>query len=155
MVLLCDTREQDPIVFPPHPWVDRIERTTLQVGDYQARFRDGTIPPVSFERKSLGDLFGTMTGGYKRFKEEVRRARDLQTCLKIIVEAPLAAVWQGTRYSEFPGPSMVQKCFTLMVRHRIQVIFCADRREMARYMLEYFLSIGREYALQHRSTGRA
>ena len=149
-----DTREQAGLDFPAHPWLDAVERATLPVGDYQVRFKDGTIPPVSFERKSLNDLFGTMTGGYRRFKAEVRRARDLGTHLLVITEAPLGSVYHGTQHSAFPGPSLTQKLFTLMVRHRLPVVFCRNREEMARYILEYFLACGREYSLERRQRVR-
>ena len=113
-----------------------------------------TTASLSFERKSLNDLFGTMTGGYRRFKAEVRRARDLGTQLLVITEAPLGSVYHGTQHSAFPGPSLTQKLFTLMVRHRLPVVFCRNREEMARYILEYFLACGREYSLERRQRVR-
>lgn len=133
-----------------------VERSTLSVGDYACRFLDGTIPPVRFERKSVADLFGTLTGGYRRFKAECRRAQEQGLTLILIVESPLCTVLQGHQYSQFSGASMVQKLFTLMLRHRLPIVFCAHRAEMSLYIRQYFEAIGREYvALQRQQDPRS
>ena len=43
------------------------------VGDYAWETDSGYILPLTFERKSLGDLFSTLGKGYPRFKKEILR----------------------------------------------------------------------------------
>lgn len=151
MVIMIDTREQERLSFPKDSCLDNVESATLSIGDYACRFKDGTIPAVRFERKSVGDLFGTMTHGYKRFKAEMKRAQDEGIRLILIIEAPLGDVRQGYGHSQFDGSSMEQKLFTMMIRYGLHTVFCSDRREMSRYILEYFKAIGREYMISVRA----
>ena len=125
-----------------------IRREMLPVGDYMVAFSDGTRPPISFERKSLADLAGTLTKGYDRFKAELLRAKEANLTLMVIVEESLTEVRKGAPYSQESGDSLLQRCFTLMVRHRLPIIFCQDRREAAQWILEYTKAIGRAYVNQ-------
>lgn len=116
------------------------------VGDYMAEFEDGYRPSFSFERKSVGDLYGTMTGGYKRFRKEIDRARQAETKLFLIVEGTLTDVYAGYKHSSWDGESMVKKLYTLRVRHDIETIFCQSRWECSQVIAEFFEAVGREYA---------
>ena len=144
--MLIDTREQHPLVFPADPPLTGVVEETLPVGDYQPAFEDGTRPPIVFERKSVADLAGTLTKGYDRFKAEMLRAQEAGLTLMVIVEDSLTAVRHGAPYSQESGESLLQRCFTLMVRYRFQIVFCQDRREAARYILEFCKAVGRTYA---------
>mgnify|MGYP001570761313 CR=1 FL=1 len=119
--------------------------TTLSVGDYSVRFKDGSSPPVAVERKSLSDLYGTMTQGYHRFKEEMQRAKDTKIDLILGLENTLGEVAEGVSYSKFDGSSMVKKLMTLEIRYGLRVVYCRNRLELARWIIEYFSAIGREH----------
>lgn len=147
MIILVDSREQNPLRFKVAGSVEGVEKATLNVGDYAVRFRDLTQPPVVFERKAMGDLFGTMTQGYPRFKKELRRAKEGGIDLILIIEGTLGDVLDGTAHSKFSGESMVQKLFTMQVRYAMPVVFSANRIEMARHIVEYFEAIGREHVI--------
>ena len=144
--MLIDTREQHPLVFPADPTLTGVIEETLPVGDYQPAFEDGTRPPIVFERKSVTDLAGTLTKGYDRFKAELLRAQEAGLTLMVIVEDSLTEVRRGAPYSQESGESLLQRCFTLMVKYHLQIIFCQDRREVARYILEFSKAVGRAYA---------
>lgn len=146
MKMLQDRREQLPLSFPSDPILTEVRKETLPIGDYQPEFEDGTRPPVVFERKSVADLAGTLTTGYSRFKAEMLRAKEAGLSLIVIVEDSLTKVRKGAPYSQESGESLLQRCFTLMLRYRLPIIFCQNRREAARYILEYSKAIGREYA---------
>jgi len=79
MVILVDTREQLPY------WPSN--RATLIVGDYTTKKLLGSF---HIERKSLQDLYGTLTSGNNRFKYELFRAAYHSIKLEVYVEGSRA-----------------------------------------------------------------
>lgn len=69
IVILEDTREQRPLDFAPYAADVIVEKATLWPGDYTIK---GFERSIAFERKSVSDLIGTMTGGYVG-KDSIRR----------------------------------------------------------------------------------
>lgn len=143
MQILVDTREQRPLDFQAYPLVTQVCPETLTVGDYAVRYTSGVVPPVRFERKSLGDLFSTMTSGYPRFKREILRAQAAHLQLILMIEGTLTRVYQGFDRSQLAGESCVKKLFTLAVRYELYPVFCQSRGEMADFMVETFAALGR------------
>jgi hypothetical protein len=91
-VVAIDTREQHPFTFdglkdgPPnklHPLIVKTEGRTLQSGDYSIV---GLEDRISVERKSLEDLYGTLTHGRERFERELERLQRM-TFSAVVVEA--------------------------------------------------------------------
>lgn len=76
MEVIVDTREQLPY------WTD-CHREALHVGDYTTVALKGKF---HVERKSLADLYGTLTKGNGRFKYELFRAAYSGTHLEVYVE---------------------------------------------------------------------
>jgi ERCC4-type nuclease len=76
MNILVDTREQKP-------FFKGAKRKTLNVGDYTTTKLHGKF---HIERKSLMDLYGTLTKGNTRFKYELFRAAYHQIKLEVYVE---------------------------------------------------------------------
>jgi len=79
MIILVDTREQKPY------WSDN--RATLIVGDYTTLNLLGSF---HIERKSLQDLYGTLTSGNNRFKYELFNAAYHRIQLEVYVEGSRA-----------------------------------------------------------------
>lgn len=75
MTIIVDTREQLPY------W--ETNRGTLIVGDYTTKKLKGIF---HIERKSLMDLYGTLTSGNQRFKAELFRAAYHRIAIEIYVE---------------------------------------------------------------------
>lgn len=75
MIIYVDTREQLPIL----PG----ERKTLNVGDYTTK---KLFNKFHIERKSLQDLYGTLTKGNPRFKYELFRAAYHRIQIEVHVE---------------------------------------------------------------------
>lgn len=119
----------------------------LSCGDYGCQFEDGYRPPFYFERKSLGDLYGTMTHGYKRFKKELERAKSEGIKLFLLCEDSLQTVSKGYSHSSLGGDSLVRKLFTLRVRYDLEAVFCGSRWECKRYIIEFYEAVGREYTM--------
>lgn len=80
MTIIVDTREQRPY------W--NTNRQTLLVGDYTSR---KLLNKFHIERKSLGDLYGTLTVGNRRFKYELFRAAYAQIRLEVYIEGSYEA----------------------------------------------------------------
>lgn len=144
MVIMVDSREQNPLSFS-HPFVEGLEVGKLQVGDYQAKFKDGYLPPIIFERKSLQDLFGTLSAGYKRFKRECNRAIESKITLIIIIEASLTKISHGFERSSRNPEEIIKQLFTLYIKHGIPFVCCNTREESALYITNFYIAIGKEY----------
>ena len=143
MVILVDSREQRKLDFAEETRVE-----ALPVGDYWCEFSDGSRPPIIFERKSLADLFGTMTNGYPRFKNEMLAASNAGWKLVLIVEASLTDVYGGYGHSAFSGDSCVRKLFTLWLKYGLAPVFCQSRKESAEFIAETFHAAGRCWKLK-------
>jgi ERCC4-type nuclease len=141
---LADTREQNVLPFK-HPYIEGVERVKLNVGDYAVRFKDGHVPNIYFERKSVGDIFSTMGKGYARFKREMLRAHEAKCTLLIIVEGSLLDIKKGYKHSKIKGVSLIDKLFTIGVRYGVHTIYCDNRKEMSEYITRQFIALGKEH----------
>jgi ERCC4-type nuclease len=92
-LLIQDTREQAPLSFY-HPQV-KVAVRKVECGDYGFRFADGTLSCVEFERKSVGDLYGSLTSGHDRFHRKISRAQDKGIRLVLLVENSMSKVQEG------------------------------------------------------------
>ncbi len=147
MKIIVDTREQKPLKFN-HPYITEIISRKCEVGDYGCSYKNGHEAPIYFERKSVSDLFSTLSTGYKRFKKEIIRAKESKVILAVIVEGTLSKVLKGIDECERSGAEIVQQTFTLLVRYHLPFIYCKDRDEMSRFIQEFYLAYGREYINQ-------
>ncbi len=127
-----------------HSYITEIKREKLDVGDYGVEFNDGYIPPVFFERKSLEDLVGSLSKGYKRFRKEILRAKESNVLLVILIEGSITKVLKGIEQSQRPGDEILQQLFTITVRHRVPFFCFNNREEMTRFITEAYLAIGRD-----------
>ena len=140
MKIIIDTREQKPLEFSVPT-----KRGTLAVGDYRAEFSDGSVSQVVFERKSINDLFGTLSKGYDRFKREIIKSKEEGISLIIIVEGSLRRVLSGCINSQRTPISIVYQIFTIRIRYGIETVFCNTREEMGSYISHYFLAEERDH----------
>lgn len=144
MRIIQDTREQLPLVFK-HKSIKEVIIKGLPVGDYGAITECGFQFPIVFERKSIPDLYGTLSKGYERFKKEIERAKENNLQLIIIVEGNLSKVLTGTNYSMRTPESLVYQIFTIYVRYGIQTIFCRDRDDVSEYISQFYIAHQKEY----------
>jgi len=141
--IIVDTREQDEICFSKHDIVTGIIREKLDVGDYCVEYKNGYRPPVIFERKSIGDLYSSLFKNYARFRKEVQRAHKKNIMLILAVEGTYTKVGKGYKYSKVKGESMRKKLNTMWYRYNLFPIFCKDRAEMARRIVDLYSALGR------------
>lgn len=144
MIIIQDSREQSPLIFK-HKSIKEVIVKGLDTGDYGAITDCGFEFPMYFERKSIGDLYGTLSQGYSRFKKEIERSKEKNTQLIIIVEKNLSNVLNGAPYSERTPESIVYQIFTILVRHGVQTIFCKDREDVSEYITQFYIAHEKEY----------
>lgn len=150
MKIYRDTREQKKLEFEVGGLVSEVIDIKLPYGDYAGAWEDKDgkhieFMPIFFERKSLGDLYGTLGKGMERFKKEIERAKEDGSQLIIIVEACFAEVLYGYEYSRMEGDAIIKTLMTLWVKHDIPHILCNDRDDMKRTILEMFSAVGRNF----------
>lgn len=145
MILIQDTREQLELDFSGIEGVEKVEKMTLPFGDYTAIVHGRPVPLV-FERKGFGDLWGTMTSGYDRFKKSMEKAKEANMKLVLVIEGTYSDVWNGFDKSVYDGSSMLKKLATLYTRYDLEYVFCESRRVMARRIVDTYSAIERNYA---------
>jgi ERCC4-type nuclease len=142
--MIIDTREQIPLEFKSSAF-DSVSHHALSIGDYAAKL-GGDYIPLRFERKSFGDLFGSMTHGYSRFKKRIIEAKENNIKLVLIIEGTMRDVVQGYEHSQFSGDSMLKKLFMMWVRYDVYPVFCDTRRMMSRFIEESYDAVRRNWS---------
>jgi len=145
MIIKIDSREQTPLDFTVGGAVSRIDVIGLPVADYWGELENGTEIPTIFERKTIPDLFGTLTNGMDRFKKEINKAIDNNLQLVIIIEGSITNVLSGVKYSKAKGASIIKTLNTLFYKYGVVHTYCNDREEMKRIILESFEGFGRTF----------
>lgn len=143
MKIIVDSREQRPLVFN-HKLITEVEVKGLSFGDYGA-MSSGYQHPIVFERKSLNDLYSTLSNGYLRFKREIERAKEQNYKIIIIVEGSLKRILMGTVFSHRTPESIIYQLFTIRVRYDVETVFCPTREDMSEYITQFFIAHEKEY----------
>ena len=139
--IFVDTREQKPLKFQ-RP----IEVMTLKYGDYA--FSNKTVTCNTYiERKSLSDFIGTLSGGYERFVNEIKRAQEDDANLIVLVEDTLE---NASNFKYLPYISkkiratpefIFNRVRNLIQRYEhVQFLFVKGRRESSRIVERIFTS---------------
>jgi len=141
--LRIDTREQKPLTFNKSMF-DEITVQCNPVADYWCEV-NGEEVPIVFERKGLGDLFGTLTSGHDRFKREIGKAAEFGLTIIVLIEGTMREVAAGYEHSSVKGDTILKKLATLHIKYGIEYHFFQDRREMARFIEETFTAVARHW----------
>ena len=141
--LITDSREQENLIFTKLNIFDYVT-DKLDVGDYALRLSNGLLFNKIIERKGLQDLVGTLSAGYKRFKEEINRAKESGINLIIAIEGTRDDVLRGTIYSNREGSEVVKQLNTLYVRYGVEFWYCASREDMAMRISDLFHAVYRD-----------
>ena len=133
MIIRCDTREQNPLVFEPA----RVVRGTIATFDYAI---EGDHNAFAVERKSLADLIQSIAlqRNFARELKKIRRARSLHNMPRIfyVVEANREDI-EHYAYSCFKTgrvtPQFIYRQLSLLeYEHDVHVIFSGDALGAAR-----------------------
>ncbi len=134
-VIFADSREQMPLEF------NNTTRTKgMKFGDYRIANCN-----IYIERKSIGDIWGTLSGGFERFEREIIRAKEANAYLIILVESLF------TNLALFPSQKQVYGKIKLPVQfiehnirallqkyQHIQFLFCKNREDASRLVEKIF-----------------
>lgn len=119
--IIVDTREQEPL------YNKNTIRHKLEVGDYSLEINGISHEnKIAIERKSLPDLFQTLTHGHARFKKELTKARTYEY-FAILIEGTYTQIqnkdYPGSYHTRMKGYVINKILFTLHVKYGINVIF--------------------------------
>ena len=144
--LICDSREQDSLINEFKAGIfDFVSISGLPVADYMIKLEDKECP-ILFERKGLGDLFGTLTHGIKRFKRELEKAEEFNCQVVLLIEGTMRDIVDGYEHSSVEGQQILRTVFTLFVKYGVIPVFCPDRRSMAKFIEEIATALQRNYS---------
>ena len=132
MKIVIDTREKKP--YPFKGYTKR--RKALESGDYSIL---GHTKKIIIERKSLSDLYGTLTvqKNLVRFKKELTRLSRVPHWF-IIVDSSAESVSKGSRYSRANGFAVLCLAFELVFQYGGKVLFAKSRKEAELLILAMF-----------------
>lgn len=120
--IVTDSREQRPWEFNPTDF--RCTKKKLDSGDYSLA---GFEREISVERKSLGDLVGTVIGDWIRFRKELNRLSGYEFAA-IVVEADVTDLWEKRYESDADPASVWGKCNSCLIDHGIPVLWWGSRK---------------------------
>ena len=132
--IAIDSREQLPYAFTGHradardgycPLIIPTQTIGLKAGDYSLIGR----PEIAIERKTLEDLYSTLTQGRKRFQHELSKLNKLAFAA-VVVEATLEEIARWTpAYSQASGKAIVRSIIAFSTRFvRVHWFFAGDRQ---------------------------
>lgn len=136
--VLIDRQEQAPYRFegiradaadgcqPPGAALYVPTRTVrLRTGDYSL---EGYEDKVTVERKSLADLYSTVSQGRERFKRELERMRSLLFAA-VVIEASYGQILAcPPPFTDYAPKSVMRSILAWMQRYRVHFVPCDDRR---------------------------
>lgn len=144
MKILIDSREKEKLDIRVGANIDFVEVKKLAFGDYACEI-EGKIVPIFFERKSIGDLWGTFTQGIDRFKNELELARESKVTIYLAIEPSMQEVYAGYEHSGVFGSQIIRSIFTFKVKYGLEPIFCGNRDTMKYHIYETFDAVRRNF----------
>ena len=132
MEIITDTRETLPLSFEGFKDVTVI-RTKLDAGDYSVVGYENLI---SFERKSVQDLVGTLVGSHQRFLRELERMKNYEEKYILIEHSPAILYSYCLKHGwESKFNLVIQSLLAYAYHYQIRIRFCKDRKDMASYIV--------------------
>ena len=128
VVIVVDTREQEPYVFDPE--LVTIVRRKLPAGDYSL---EGHETAITAERKSIDDYVGSVIRGRDRFARELRILSGYDVAC-VVVEATLEDILAHRYRSDAHPNAVLGATLSIIVDRSVPVFFCGDRQIARRFV---------------------
>ena len=138
LTILIDTREQRPFRFAPDT---PTRRACLPVGDYTIL---GLEDRITIERKSLGDLLGSLTHDRPRFLRELEAMRRFQFAA-LMVEASWSDILLRRYRAQVHPNAVLGSLLAFALKHDVMPILGGDHETAAR-LTERLLRLYLRYA---------
>lgn len=133
IVITTDSREQLSLDFAKFRGVSSV-RGTLKTGDYSIQ---GYEDQITFERKSVQDLVGTLTSGHTRFLREMERMRSFKAKYILIEHTPDILYNYCAKHGwQRKFNTIIQSLLAYACHYQVRVRFCKDREDMAEYIVK-------------------
>lgn len=133
MVIIQDTREQLWLDFSTFRNVE-VDVHKLDAGDYSIK---GYETAISFERKSVQDLVGTLVSGHERFLRELERMKPYKEKYILVEHTPSILYQYCVRHGWTHKFDMIyQSLLAYAYHYQVRVRFCKDREDMAKYIVK-------------------
>lgn len=133
ITIIEDSREQKGLNFEGFRGIDTV-RTGLKTGDYSIK---GYESQITFERKSIQDLVGTLIGGHDRFLREMERMRDYDARYILVENTPTLLYSYCVKHGwQYKFNTIIQSLLAYACHYQVRVRFCKDREDMAKYIVE-------------------
>jgi ERCC4-type nuclease len=113
-----------------------VEIRKLDTGDYSLK---GYEDIIMIERKTIGDLWGTLTFGRERFMKEMERALEYPIRF-LIIEGTVKDIDNGFRYSKVSPEFIHASLISLQVKYGVHVIFTDKRTDVAQSYVRNLLA---------------
>ena len=132
--IIIDSREQTALVIP------NSVRRCLRYGDYSL---DGYEHAVSIERKSHGDLLGSITAGRERLERELFHLAQMDYPA-LVIEATINDILRGHPQSRMNPRAALCTLLSWSVKYRLPVFFTSGPIQAAK-VTEYLLNAYARY----------
>lgn len=133
LTIVCDSREQNSLSFHGFRGVKTV-RSGLKTGDYSIQ---GYEDQITFERKSVQDLVGTLIGGHERFLREMERMRAYKVRYILIEHSPEVLYMYCARHGwQRKFNTIIQSLLAYACHYQVRVRFCKDREDMTSYIVK-------------------
>lgn len=135
--IIVDSREQKPFKFEKYTLIE----SKLEYGDYSLHPNN----KLAIERKSLSDLYGTLSGGRERFEREIEKAKKLEGYIVVVVESTLNnMMYQKQKFGKASGEFIAHNMRKLLRTYdNLQFVFC-DNREDAKNKTLHILAMNEQ-----------
>lgn len=133
ITLVVDSREQTELSFDKFRNINTV-RKGLKTGDYSIQ---GYEDQITFERKSVQDLVGTLCRGRERFERELERMLTFKEKYLLIEHSPSVLFSYCMKHGWIKKFDMIiQSLYSFQHRYGVLVRFCKDREYMANYIVK-------------------
>lgn len=137
-LIIVDSREQKPLF--KNCKSQTVITQKLDVGDYSTI---DLLGKFCIERKSPGDLYGSIIQGHKRFRAEIMRAKATNVKLVIMVECSqlvfINKSWNRIAPTlKTASPTLAKIINTIQTKYEVEIVWCNGRIDMKKKVLERF-----------------
>jgi len=134
MVVVIDTREQDPLWMPKPPKGLVIVRDTLQNGDYSIR---GFEDKFAIERKNT-DLFAYLTSERAKTKDKLIRLSSCDFKALVIEFSEYELLYSPKFYTNISLEVIRQSLVSFEVKYGLHVYY-GERKDLERKVLDWMI----------------